>query len=281
VTPEGGRVAGIVRGMSAASEAGAPLRVVTAIRYVLPLREGGSLPGLLEADDLGTYVVKFTGAGQGRKALIAEIIAARIAAALDLRVPELVLIDLDPDLGRTEPDQEVQDLLRASAGRNLGVDYLPRALGFDPAADRLDPAEAAAVVWFDALIQNVDRSWRNPNLLCWHGRLWLIDHGASLYFAHTWDRRAGAGPRPYSQVEEHVLLAQAGDLRAADDALAPRVTDAVLGAATATVPDDWLAGEPGFDDPDAVRTAYAEVLADRLANRSAWVEPLEDVRARL
>src|SRR5687768_5678145 len=167
------------------------LREVTATRYVLPLREGGSLPALMEADDLGTYVVKFRGAGQGRKALVAEVIVAALARAAGLKVPELVTIEINPLLARAEPDQEVQDLLRASAGTNLGVDYLPRSLGFDPAVDSVDPTTAATVVWFDAWVLNVDRSWRNPNLLRWHDEMWLIDHGAALYFAHNWPSAAG------------------------------------------------------------------------------------------
>jgi hypothetical protein len=258
-----------------------PLPRVTATRYVLPLREGGSLPGLMEADDLGTYVVKFRGAGQGRKALVAEIVVAGLARAIGLRVPDLVLVELDPLLGRAEPDQEVQDLLRASAGLNLGVDYLPRALGFDPGADHVDPAEAAAVVWFDALVQNVDRSWRNPNLLRWHGDLWCIDHGAALYFAHAWERRASAAARPYGQVDEHVLLAFAGSIAEAHEALRDRLDAATITAATAAVPDEWLADEPGFAAPDDVRTAYLEVLTDRLAAADAWLPALEDARARV
>ncbi len=263
--------------MGAVTVAGG-LRRVVATRYVLPLREGGSLPGLLEADDLGTYVVKFTGAGQGRKALVAEVIAAGLARALGLRVPELVVVELDPELARAEPDAEIQDLLRASPGPNLGVDYLPGSLGLDPAADEVDPAEAATVVWFDALVDNVDRSWRNPNLLRWHGRTWLIDHGAALWFHHDWRGRDRAAGRRYSQVAEHVLLGAAGPLPEADAALAPRVTPAVLEAAVAAVPDAWLAGEPGFDGVADLRAAYAGVLTDRLGRRDAWVPPLEEAR---
>jgi hypothetical protein len=258
-----------------------PLREVTATRYVLPLREGGSLPGLMEADDLGTYVVKFRGAGQGRKALVAEVLAAELARTVGLSVPDLVLVRLDPLLGRAEPDQEVQDLLRASAGRNLGVDYLPRALGFDPAADGPEPSLAAQIVWFDALISNVDRSWRNPNLLCWHGDLWLIDHGASLFFAHSWGSRATAATRPYDQVDEHVLLPFADPIGAADEALAGLLTEEAVRAATGVIPDEWLADEPGFAAPDEVRDAYVEVLAGRLERRDAWVPGLEAARARL
>ena len=258
-----------------------PLRGVVATRYVLPLREGGSLPGLLEADDLGTYVVKFRGAGQGRKALVAEIIVAQLARAIGLRVPELVLVELDPELARAEPDQEVQDLLRASAGLNLGVDYLPRSFGFDPAADTVDPQTAAKVVWFDALVQNVDRSWRNPNLLCWHGDLWLIDHGAALYFAHNWPTAATVATKPYSHVSDHVLLPAAGPIPPVAAATAPLLSIEVIEAATAVVPDEWLAEEPGFDSPQEVRVAYRDVIASRLAAGDAWVPQLEDARASL
>jgi hypothetical protein len=254
---------------------------VVATRYVLPLREGGSLPGLMEADDLGTYVTKFRGAGQGRKALVAEIIVAELARAAGLRVPDLVLVELDPLLGRAEPDQEVQDLLRASPGLNLGVDYLPGALGFDLTVDPVEPSLAAAVVWFDALVQNVDRSWRNPNLLCWHGQLWLIDHGAALYFAHAWDRRGDAAGKPYTQADEHVLLPAAGSVRAAHEELAVQLTAEVLAAAAAAVPDEWLRDEPGFDDPAAVRAAYTGVLTERLARPEPWLDSVEAARARL
>lgn len=260
---------------------GTALREVTATRYTLALREGGSLPGLVEADDLGMYVVKFRGAGQGRTALVAEVVSARIARAVGLLVPELVVIDLDPELARAEPDQEVQDLLRASAGRNLGVDYLPGSFTLDPSADAVAPDEAAAVVWFDALVQNVDRSWRNPNLLSWHGRMWCIDHGAALWFAHNWPSRASAPTRPYAQVDEHVLLATAGPLDEADRRLAPLVTSGALEEAVGAVPDEWLADEPGFDGPDDVRTAYLDVLGERLARRDAWVPALEAARGRV
>ena len=259
----------------------AALRRVVATRYVVPLREGGSLPGLMEADDDGTYVVKFTGAGQGRKALIAEVICAELARALDLRVPELVLVEVDPRLGATEPDQEVQDLLRASAGLNLGVDYLPGSLGFDAAVDPVDPHTAAAVVWFDALVHNVDRSWRNPNLLRWHGDMWLIDHGAALWFAHSWERRGDAALRPYPQVAEHVLVRAAGSIMGMADELASHLPEEVLRQAAATVPDDWLADEPGFDSAEAVRAAYVEILRERLEAPQAWVPDLEAARARV
>jgi hypothetical protein len=235
---------------------------VTATRYVTPLREGGSLPGLLEADDLGTYVTKFTGAGQGRKTLVAEIVCGRLARALGLRVPDLVGIWLDPVIGRGEPDEEVQALLRSSGGLNLGMDFLPGALGFDPLAFTVGPAEAGRVVWFDALTANADRSWRNPNLLVWHGELWLIDHGATLVWHHNWPTAAASAARPYD-ASDHALAPFAPDVAAAARDLAPRVTRPLLDACLADVPDAWLDGEPGFAGPAAVRAAYAEVLAER------------------
>ena len=258
-----------------------PLRQVTATRYVLPLREGGSLPGLVEADDLGTYVVKFRGAGQGRKAVVAEVIVGGLARAAGLNVPELVVIEVDALLARAEPDQEVQDLLRASAGMNLGVDYLPRSLGLEPSVDPVDPTTAAAVMWFDAWVLNVDRSWRNPNLLCWHGDTWLIDHGAALYFAHNWPTRDTAVTRTYDQVADHVLLSSAGPIGDVDDRLAAVFTPEVIAAAAQAVPEQWLADEDGFGSADEVRAAYVDVLTRRLAHRAAWVPPLEAVRASL
>ncbi|MFE0690424.1 HipA family kinase [Streptomyces xiamenensis] len=238
------------------------LRETFATRYVTPLREGGSLPGIVEADDLGTYVMKFTGAGQGRKTLVAEVICGELARRLGLRVPELVRMELDPVIGRAEPDQEVQELLKASGGLNLGMDFLPGSLGFDPLAYRVDPAEAGRVVWFDALIGNVDRSWRNPNLLVWHGDLWLIDHGAALIWHHNWPTASGWAERPYD-ASDHALAPFGPRVAEAAAALAPRVTAELLAEVTALVPDAWLAGEPGFDTPDAVRAAYGEVLAAR------------------
>jgi hypothetical protein len=245
---------------------------VVATRYVTPLREGGSLPGLMEADDLGTYVVKFAGAGQGRKALVAEVIAGSLAAASGLPTPALVTVDVDPVLAANEPDEEVQDLLRRSPGRNLGVDYLPGALDLDAGAFDVDPAFAGQVLWFDALIGNVDRSWRNPNLLFWHGRPYLIDHGAALTFHHDWARAANAAARPYD-ASEHALIGCSPDLTAAE---ALDVDPARVTAALAAVPDEWLAGEPGFDTPDDVRRAYADYFAARLAVRAEWEAGLRD-----
>jgi hypothetical protein len=240
------------------------LREVIATRYVTPLREGGSLPGIVEADDLGTYVMKFTGAGQGRKTLVAEVICGQLARALGLRVPELVGMQLDPVIGLGEPDQEVQELLKASGGLNLGMDYLPGSLGFDPLAYEVDPVEAGRIVWFDALVGNVDRSWRNPNLLVWHGDLWLIDHGATMIWHHNWPTAATAAGRGYT-ASDHVLAPFGPDIAAAAAELAPKVTEELLATVADDVPDEWLAGEPGFDSAAALRRAYTAALLPRAA----------------
>jgi hypothetical protein len=234
---------------------------VTAIRYVTPLREGGSLPGVVEADNLGTYVVKFRGAGQGPKALVAEVIAGELARRLGLPVPELVVVDLDPVVARAEPDEEVQELIKASAGPNLGMDFLPGALGYDPVAHPVDPVLASRIVAFDAFTENVDRSWRNPNLLIWHGALWMIDHGATLYFHHNWARAAQVVHRPY-RWDDHVLKPYATELAAAGPALAAALTPGLIDQALALVPDEWL---------DAPRTAYREHLTARAAEPGAWL----------
>lgn len=241
------------------------LREVTGIRYVTPLREGGSVPGVVEADDLGTYVVKFVGAAQGRKALVAEVIAGELGRRLGLRVPELVRFDFDPVIGLGEPDQEIQDLLKASGGLNLGMDFLPGSLGFDPLVFPVDAALASRVVWFDALIGNVDRSWRNPNMLVWHRNVWLIDHGASLIWHHNWKSAASASAKPYD-ASDHALSRFSPDPAAAAAEFAPLVTDELLAEVTALVPDEWLVDEPGFATADDVRRAYRELLVSRAAD---------------
>ena len=245
---------------------------VTATRYVVPLREGGSLPGLMEADDLGTYVVKFVGAGQGRKTLVAEIVSGTLARGLGLPVPDLVTVTVDPALAAGEPDEEVQDLLRRSGGLNLGMDFLPGALDLDPVAFDVDAGFAGRVLWFDALVGNVDRSWRNPNMLWWHGRPQLIDHGATLTFHHSWSGLDRFATREYD-AREHALLGRSPDVAAADALLGPRA-GALVAAAVAAVPDEWLADEPGFDSVGAVRTAYADALAARLDARPSWLPAL-------
>ncbi|MEU6948502.1 HipA family kinase [Streptomyces sp. NPDC046316] len=240
------------------------LTEVTATRYITPLREGGSLPGIVEADDLGTYVMKFTGAGQGRKTLVAEVVCGQLARRLGLRVPELVGIQLDPVIGLSEPDQEVQELLKASGGLNLGMDYLPGSLGFDPLAYEVDPEEAGKVVWFDAVINNVDRSWRNPNMLVWHGDLWLIDHGATMIWHHNWRGAQASAAKPYD-ASDHALAPFAPDVAAAAAELAPLVTRELLEEVAADVPDEWLLDEPGFDSTDELRQAYVDALLPRAA----------------
>ncbi|MET9395588.1 HipA family kinase [Streptomyces sp. NPDC006624] len=238
------------------------LKEVIATRFIAPLREGGSLPGLVEADDLGTYVLKFTGAGQGRKTLVAEVVCGELARRLGLRAPRLVTVDLDAELGLGEPDEQVQGLLRSSAGTNLGMDFLSGALGFDPLAFRVDPEEAGRIVWFDALVNNVDRSWRNPNMLMWRGELWLIDHGATMIWHHNWPGAQASAARPYD-ASDHALAPFAPDVAAAAAALAPRVTGDLLADVTAQIPDAWLADEPGFATPDDLRQAYARALLSR------------------
>jgi hypothetical protein len=256
------------------------LERVRATRYVLALREGGSLPGVVEADDLGTYVVKFRGAGQGRLALVAEVVAGELGRRLGLPVPDLVLIDLDPALASAEPHEEVQDLLKASPGLNLGMDFLPGALGIER-PDGVDPGLAAQVVWFDGLVLNVDRTWRNPNLLRWHGAPWLIDHGASLYFHHDWASAGTAATRALPGGKEHVLLPVAGPLADASAGLAPRVTPELLTEVIGLVPDEWLVDDSttGPPTPAAAREAYVAALAARAADPSPWLDPLEASRA--
>jgi HipA-like protein len=217
-----------------------PLRTVTATRYVTPLREGGSLPAIVEADDAGLYVLKFRGAGQGVNVLVAELIAGELARVVGLPVPEIVLVELDVDLARTEPDPEIQHLIHASAGLNLALDYLPGSTMFDPLVDHPDAALASSVVWFDALVSNVDRTARNPNLLMWHRRLWLIDHGAAFYFHHGDGDFDARSQDPFTRIREHVLLPLATALRDVDAPLAARLPDAVVRAIVAEVPDEWL-----------------------------------------
>ena len=253
---------------------------VQALRYVTPLREGGSLPGIVEADDLGTYVVKFRGAGQGPKVLVAEVIATELARALGLLVPRLVVVDVAAPIASYEADEEVQDLLTASIGLNLGVDFLPGAFGVD-AQLTPDPALAASILWFDALVANVDRTWRNPNLLVWHRRLWCIDHGASLYFHHAWSDRPGSllgdatrFARQTYDVSQHVLSAYADGVAEADVRLRALVTAELIVDLVASVPDIWMAAA-GAGDAVAARTSYVEHLTARVAHAEAWLPRTE------
>ena len=254
------------------------LRTVTATRYVTPLREGGSLPAVVEADDDGMYVLKFRGAGQGPKALIAELLGGEVARAAGLPVPEIVFVELDATLARTEPDAEIQDLIRASEGLNLALDYLPGAVAFDPLAQQPEADLASSIVWLDAFITNLDRTARNTNMLVWHRRLWLIDHGAALYFHHDWSDGAARSASPFPLIKDHVLLNLASSLPEVDARLTERITPQVIAGIVDLIPDGWLDAEPAFADPRAHRAAYRQYLSSRLRAPRAFVE--EAVRAR-
>jgi hypothetical protein len=257
------------------------MKTARATRYVTPLREGGSLPAIVEADDDGLHVLKFRGAGQGEKALVAEVISAGLGRALGLRIPELKVVEVDLALGRNEPDPEIRELLRRSAGANLGVDYLPGSITFDPiAGSPPGEEEASLVVAFDALISNIDRSARNPNLLVWHRQLWLIDHGAALWFAHAWGNAEAQVASPFPLVKDHVLLPLAGALASAGERLAAALRPDVVAAAVAEVPDDWLA-DPRFEGPDAHRAAFVDHLERRLAAAPIFLAEAERARAGL
>jgi len=255
------------------------LRTITATRYVTPLREGGSLPAIVEADDDGLYVLKFRGAGQGLKALIAELVAGEIARALLLPVPEIVLMEVDPMLGRSEPDFEIYALIKASGGLNLALDFLPGALPFDALdAPILEPLLASSIVWFDAYMTNVDSTPRNTNMLWWHRRLMLIDHGAALYFHHVNTNYMERSRLPFSTIKNHVLLPVASALSEADQHLKTHLSATTLQNIMNQIPDSWLGNTPEFADPDAHRTAYLDYLLDRLAHSHIFVE--EALRAR-
>jgi hypothetical protein len=248
------------------------LPTVCATRYVTPLREGGSLPAIVEASDLGTYVVKFRGAGQGPLALVAELLAGEIGRALGFKIPEIVLMEVDEALGRNEPDPEIRELLRASVGLNLGIDYLPGSVSFDPAAgDTVDADLASGVVWFDAFVTNVDRTVRNPNLLWWHRTLYQIDHGAALYFHHAWRDLEALAEGRFPAIRNHVLLPWASRVEEADRRLRPRLDEALFERLLALVPDAWLVPEPGPATPAGKRAGYLEFLGRRLRS-AAFVE---------
>lgn len=255
-----------------------PVRTVCATRYVTPLREGGSLPAVVEADDDGMYVLKFRGAGQGPKALIAELVGGEMARAAGLDVPEIVLAELDPDLARTEPDPEIQDLIRASAGLNLALDFLPGSVTFDLLAQPPSGELASAIVWLDAFITNVDRTPRNTNMLCWHRRLWLIDHGAALFFHHDWGDHLQRSRGPFPLIRDHVLLPLADRLAEVDARLAAQITPQEIARIVDLIPESWLAGEPAFASTAEHRAAYVAVLTSRLQSPRAFLE--EALRAR-
>jgi len=254
------------------------MRTVNTTRYVTPLREGGSLPAIIEADDDGMYVLKFRGAGQGTKALIAELIAGELARAAGLLVPELVFVNLDPEIAKTEPDPEIQDLIRASGGLNLGLDYLPGSVMFDPVAEKPDAELASRIVWFDAYITNVDRTPRNANMLMWHRRLWLIDHGAALYFHHTWTNMDQRSKDPFTRIKEHILLPFASGLEKADQEMTVAISEDVIRHVADLVPDDWMKDDSPFNTPAENRQAYVEYLTKRLEAPRNFVE--EAIRAR-
>ena len=249
-------------------------------RYVTPLREGGSLPAIVEGDDDGMYVLKFRGAGQGPRALVAELVSGEIARALGLPVPEILFAELDADLARTEPDPEIHALIMDSAGLNLALDYLPGSVTFDPVADRLPPELAARIVWFDGYTMNVDRTARNTNMLMWHKRPWLIDHGATLYFHHTpgWESGADRARDPFTMINQHVLLRAAGELAEADAALTALLNAEVLGNILAAVPDAWLEADATPGDAPRFREAYRRHLLGRLQPPRPFIA--EATRAR-
>jgi hypothetical protein len=254
------------------------LRTVTAVRYVTPLREGGSLPAIVEGDDEGLYVLKFRGAGQGPKALIAELLAGEIARLLELPVPEIVLMELPAELARTEPDPEIQSLIRASGGLNLALDYLPGSITFDPLVYEPSTDLASAIVWFDAFVCNVDRTARNVNMLLWHRRLWLIDHGAALYFHHDWKRREDHATTPFPLIRDHVLLRFAGSLPAADKRLKAFLSREKLSSLVDLIPASWLEHDTGTPSVSAQREVYLDFFCERLQSSGVFVR--EAIRAR-
>jgi hypothetical protein len=253
---------------------------LTATRYIAPLREGGSLPAIVDTESSGRFVVKFRGAGQGPKALVAEIIVAGFADVLDLPVPRAAVVSLADGFGRTEPDEEIQDLLRGSVGENFGLAFLPGALGFDVAVDlkSVDPDLAAAIVWIDAFLTNPDRTLRNPNLLVWQNQIWLIDHGAALYFHHRWPGWERQAQAEFPRIRDHVLLPRASALEAADCRLRPLLTEPIIRQILADVPDQWLASETFFPNLSAHRQAYVSYLTTRLQEPRAWLQKAIDAR---
>ncbi|GAA4299083.1 HipA family kinase [Nibribacter koreensis] len=258
------------------------LRKVEVTRYVTPLREGGSLPAIVEADDEFLYVLKFRGAGQGIKALMAEIIAGELARVLGLRMPELVFAHLDEAFGRTEPDEEIQDLLRFSEGWNLGLHYLKGAITFDALVNSVDPLLASQIVWLDCLITNVDRTARNTNMLMWHKELWLIDHGAAFYFHHNWPNIEEQAKRPFVQIKDHVLLPVASELEAVDAAFKALLTSEIIRTIVGLIPEDWLTGvDSPFGTAQAHRDAYIQFLETRLQHSHIFVTEANHARKAL
>lgn len=256
------------------------IREVNVTRYVTPLREGGSLPAIVEADDDFLYVLKFRGAGQGRKALIAELVGGEIARTLGLKVPELVFAHLDAAFGRIEGDEEIQDLLKASEGLNLGLHYLSGSITFDALATVTSSELASQIVWLDSLLMNVDRTVRNTNMLWWNKELWLIDHGASLYFHHNWPDPLDSS-KPFPLIKNHVLLPQAAELEAVNETLRPRLTTERIAAIVSLIPDEWLDDDRTFDSADLHRQAYTQFLSARVTNSDLFVKEAQNAREAL
>lgn len=257
------------------------IRTVQVTRYVTPLREGGSLPAIVEADDDFLYVLKFSGAGQGVKALIAELIGGEIARAIGLKIPEIVFANLDEGFGRSEPDEEIQDLLKGSVGLNLGLHYLSGATSFDPVVTTVHPKLASKIVWLDSLLNNVDRTSRNTNLLWWRKELWLIDHGASLYFHHSrhnWEEQA---IRPFSHIKDHVLLPQASELETVDKEMHSLLTEDTIRAIVALVPEEWLLADSPFESTELHREAYVQFLIKRLEHSSLFIKEAQNAQEGL
>jgi len=254
------------------------IRTVNVIRYITPLREGGSLPAIAEADDEFMYVIKFRGAGQGKKALVAEFIGAEIARALGLKVPEIVFANLDEAFGRTEPDEEIQDLLKASVGLNLGVHYLSGSITYDPAVSRIDNKLASKIVWLDCLLTNVDRTARNTNMLIWYKELWLIDFGASLYFHHSWNNWKAQAEKPFVLVKDHVLLPYATELEIVNKEFKNILTEYVIENIVAAVPEQWLKNETAFLSVEEHRKAYIEFLVTRMNHSEIFVNEAKHAR---
>ncbi|MFT3748329.1 MAG: aminotransferase class I and II [Agriterribacter sp.] len=255
------------------------IRTVNVTRYVTPLREGGSLPAIAEADDGFLYVLKFRGAGQGTKALIADLIGGEIARALGLKVPEIVFANLDEAFGRTEPDEEIQDLLKASTGLNLALHYLSGAITFDPAVNKADPVLASQIVWLDALLTNVDRTARNTNMLIWHKELWLIDHGASLYFHHSWQNWQEQARKPFTQIKDHVLLRWADDIGKTDEAFRKILTPERIKNIVSLVPDEWLLHDN--ETAQVQRNVYIDFLNTRINSSHIFVKEAQHARQQV
>lgn len=254
------------------------IRSVHVTRYVTPLREGGSMPAIIEADDGFLYVLKFRGAGQGERALIAELIGGEIARALGFKVPEIVFAQLSDDFGRTEPDEEIQDLLQFSVGLNLGLHYLSGSITFDPIVNVVDAKTASQIVWMDSLLTNVDRTARNTNMLIWNKELWLIDHGASLYFHHSWDNWQEQAMRPFQAIKSHVLLPQASELDLVDQEFKAILTLERILAIVALIPDEWLENDDSFETPQEFKQAYAQFLMTRLAHSEIFITEAKNAR---